>query len=97
MTRTSCACPRWSSTSTPTHPASGPKTRTRPDRRPDLDKLVRSTLDALTTAGTIEVDARIAEMFVIGGKREEHVSGLKAIAEQRERRPTQFLGNPPGG
>ncbi len=27
---------------------------TRPDRRPDLDKLVRSTLDALTTAGAIE-------------------------------------------
>ena len=27
-----------------------PTRRTRPDRRPALDKLVRSTLDALTTA-----------------------------------------------
>lgn len=34
-------------------PASAPKARTRPDRRPDLDKLVRSTLDALTTAGAV--------------------------------------------
>lgn len=34
-------------------PASAPKHRT-PDRRPDLDKLVRSTLDALTIAKAIE-------------------------------------------
>ncbi len=44
-------------------PASAPKHRTVPDRRPDLDKLLRSTLDALTTAGAIEDDARIVEII----------------------------------
>jgi Holliday junction resolvase RusA-like endonuclease len=43
-------------------PASAPKRRTVPDRRPDLDKLIRSTLDALTTAGVIEDDARVVEI-----------------------------------
>lgn len=43
-------------------PVSAPKRRTRPDRRPDLDKLVRSTLDALTTAGAIDDDARVVEI-----------------------------------
>lgn len=33
--------------------------RTWPDRRPDLDKLQRSTLDALVSAGVIEDDARV--------------------------------------
>jgi Holliday junction resolvase RusA-like endonuclease len=41
-------------------PKSAPKTRrTYPDRKPDLSKLVRSTEDALVTAGVIEDDARI--------------------------------------
>ena len=41
-------------------PQSAPKRRTTlPDRRPDLDKLCRSTLDALVTAGTISDDARV--------------------------------------
>jgi Holliday junction resolvase RusA-like endonuclease len=44
-------------------PASAPKHRTVPDRRPDLDKLIRSTLDALTTAGAIEDDARVVEIL----------------------------------
>lgn len=44
-------------------PASAPKHRTLPDRRPDLDKLIRSTLDALTTAGAIEDDARVVEVI----------------------------------
>lgn len=39
-----------------------PKRRTRPDCRPDLDKPVRSTLDALTTAGAIDDDARVVEI-----------------------------------
>lgn len=43
-------------------PASAPKKRrTWPDRKPDLDKLVRSTSDALVTAGAIRDDARIVE------------------------------------
>ena len=33
--------------------------RLRPDRKPDLDKLVRSTSDALVNAGIIADDARI--------------------------------------
>ena len=32
------------------------------DKKPDLDKLVRATLDALTTAGVIRDDAQIAHM-----------------------------------
>jgi crossover junction endodeoxyribonuclease RusA len=41
-------------------PKSAPKSRTLPDRKPDLDKLVRSTLDALVMGGAIEDDARVA-------------------------------------
>ncbi len=41
-------------------PKSAPKKRkTWPDRKPDLDKLIRSTADALVTAGAIDDDARI--------------------------------------
>jgi Holliday junction resolvase RusA-like endonuclease len=44
-------------------PASAPKTRrTWPDRKPDLSKLVRSTEDALVTAGVIADDARIVDL-----------------------------------
>lgn len=43
-------------------PGSAPKrTRTWPCRKPDLDKLLRSTLDALTDAGLIADDARLVE------------------------------------
>lgn len=43
-------------------PKSAPKrTRTWPDRMPDLSKLQRSTEDALTDAGLIADDARIVE------------------------------------
>lgn len=41
-------------------PKSAPKGRkTWPDRKPDVSKLVRSTEDALTDAGTWEDDARV--------------------------------------
>lgn len=41
-------------------PKSAPKKRrTFPDRKPDIDKLCRSTMDALVTAGAIEDDARV--------------------------------------
>jgi crossover junction endodeoxyribonuclease RusA len=44
-------------------PKSAPKTRrTWPDRKPDVDKLTRSTLDALVQAGTIEDDARVVRL-----------------------------------
>lgn len=43
-------------------PASAPKTRrTAPDRMPDLDKLARSTGDALKTSGLIADDSLIVE------------------------------------
>jgi Holliday junction resolvase RusA-like endonuclease len=38
------------------------KRRTLPDRKPDIDKLVRSTCDALKTAGMYEDDARIVDL-----------------------------------
>ena len=37
-------------------------TRPRPSVRPDLDKLVRSTLDALVTAGAIADDSLVVEL-----------------------------------
>jgi Holliday junction resolvase RusA-like endonuclease len=41
-------------------PRSAPKRRrTWPDRRPDLDKLSRTVLDSLTSAGAIEDDGRV--------------------------------------
>jgi len=40
-------------------PASAHKSRRWPDRKPDLSKLLRSTEDALVTAGVIADDARI--------------------------------------
>jgi Holliday junction resolvase RusA-like endonuclease len=44
-------------------PVSAPKKRkTYPDKKPDLDKLLRSTLDALVTAGAIEDDARVIRL-----------------------------------
>lgn len=44
-------------------PKSAPKTRrTWPDRKPDVDKLARSTSDALTAAGAYEDDARIVTL-----------------------------------
>jgi Holliday junction resolvase RusA-like endonuclease len=44
-------------------PKSAPKSRTRPDRTPDLDKLLRSTCDALTSAGVWEDDARVVDIL----------------------------------
>ena len=41
-------------------PKSAPKRRvTYPDRKPDIDKLCRSTLDALVAVGSLEDDARV--------------------------------------
>lgn len=44
-------------------PASAPRRRRSwPSKKPDLDKLMRSTLDALTQAGLIADDARIVDV-----------------------------------
>ena len=40
-------------------PKSAAKKRRHPDRKPDLDKLVRSTMDALVTAGVMHDDAQV--------------------------------------
>jgi Holliday junction resolvase RusA-like endonuclease len=45
-------------------PASAPKSRrTWPSKRPDIDKLIRSTLDALTDAGVFRDDAQVVELY----------------------------------
>lgn len=44
-------------------PKSAPKRRTYPDRKPDVDKVARATLDALVQAGTIEDDARVISLW----------------------------------
>lgn len=43
-------------------PKSAPKSRLYPDRKPDVDKLARSTLDALTMSGAIGDDAQVVEL-----------------------------------
>lgn len=48
-------------------PKSAPKSRTHPDRKPDLSKLVRSTEDALTDAGVWCDDAQVVSMTVSKG------------------------------
>ena len=59
-------------------PKSAPKRRvTWPSRKPDIDKLCRSTLDALVQAGAIEDDARVVCMRASKVFPSE---GLKALA-----------------
>lgn len=43
-------------------PKSAPKSRTRPHVRPDLDKLVRGALDAITDAGAWRDDAQVVSI-----------------------------------
>lgn len=43
-------------------PASAPRRRWAPDRKPDLDKLARSCLDSLTAAGVVADDARVTDI-----------------------------------
>ena len=55
---------RVSLTFTVPKPASAPKRTTSwPNRRPDIDKLARSTLDAIVSSGLIADDARVVELF----------------------------------
>lgn len=46
-------------------PKSAPKRRIWPDRKPDIDKLARATLDALGTAGAYSDDARVVSLFLV--------------------------------
>lgn len=43
-------------------PKSSPKKRLHPDSKPDIDKLIRSTLDAITESSVIEDDARVVRL-----------------------------------
>lgn len=45
-------------------PASATKARWAPDRKPDLDKLLRSLLDAVTASGAWVDDARVVEVHM---------------------------------
>ena len=42
-------------------PPSAPRRRWAPDRKPDLDKLLRAVLDALTASGVVVDDARVVQ------------------------------------
>jgi Holliday junction resolvase RusA-like endonuclease len=54
-----------------------PKNRSAfPDRKPDIDKLCRSTFDALTEVGAIEDDARIVECVCRKVFPDEHPDSL---------------------
>jgi crossover junction endodeoxyribonuclease RusA len=47
-------------------PTSAPKRRrTWPSKKPDIDKLLRSTFDALTTAGTWQDDAQVISVHAV--------------------------------
>jgi len=70
-------------------PASAPKRkRTFPSRKPDIDKLLRSTLDALTDAGIFSDDARVVEFTrlakVFPGDDEESLDspGVRIVVER---------------
>lgn len=43
-------------------PASAPRRRWAPDRKPDIDKLLRACLDALTASGAVVDDARVIKV-----------------------------------
>lgn len=43
-------------------PASAPRRRWAPDRKPDIDKLLRAALDALTASGVVVDDARVVHV-----------------------------------
>lgn len=43
-------------------PQSAPKRRWAPDRKPDIDKLLRAALDALTASGVVADDARVVHV-----------------------------------
>lgn len=66
---------RVSITFTLPRPKTLTKGRVYPETRPDLDKLVRSTFDALTRAGVYEDDNRVVELSCA----KVYVGGFKAL------------------
>lgn len=60
-------------------PKSAPKrARTYPSRKPDLDKLLRSTFDAIGSAGLWGDDAQVVEVVGIKAFPNEHPEALSA-------------------
>ena len=58
-------------------PDSAPKrTRTWPAKKPDIDKLVRSTFDAITSAGLWKDDAQVVELVTVKTFPNEHPQAL---------------------
>lgn len=53
-----------------------PNTPTQPTSRPDLDKLIRSTLDALADAGAITDDARVVSIYAVKTYPAGHLDAL---------------------
>ncbi len=60
-------------------PPSIPRARTRRDWRPDLDKLVRSTLDALTTAEAYTDDARVVHSDAVKNYAKGHTGATITV------------------
>lgn len=64
-------------------PTTAPRTRTTwPSKRPDLDKMIRSVLDALVPAGVFKDDGQVVEvrakkMFPNEGRFSLHVPGVR--------------------
>ena len=61
-------------------PKSAPKKRYYPDRKPDLDKLIRSTLDALKEAGCYKDDSRVVK--IEADKCYAELSGAQILIEE---------------
>lgn len=60
-------------------PVSAPKTRrTYPHRKPDIDKLLRSTLDAITSSGLWRDDAQVIAVTAVKAFPNEHSDALAA-------------------
>jgi len=60
-----------------------------PDRRPDLDKYVRATLDALTAAKAIRDDSRVTDLHAVKSyaRREQPPGAFITIREIWEQEP----------
>ncbi|WP_447643190.1 RusA family crossover junction endodeoxyribonuclease [Nocardioides zeae] len=61
------------------------------DKKPDVDKLVRSTLDALTDAGVYRDDNQVARLWV-EKQYADHATGAQIMI-----RPLASVGDVPGG
>lgn len=65
-------------------PKSSPKSRRYPDAKPDIDKIQRSTFDALKNAGVIRDDSRVVrvhanKLFCEGKEAMLHVPGAQIL------------------